>query len=144
MNSGRSNGAFWNPRFPARYFLFAFQCLGTGTVCFADFKHISNLGSLAVTSCISTTSGRVTSCFNSATVSRLSFRNFFFDNAGWPKATTHTQSKENCSSQQVLFYCIGAGSKFTFYKRDNILAQYFLSEFALAGVDRESSCVMMA
>ena len=51
-----------------KYFLLKHQCLGTGTVFLVDLRWTSSLGSLAVTSCISTTSGRVTSCFNSATL----------------------------------------------------------------------------
>merc|ERR1712166_498664 len=76
MNSGRSNGGFSIPRLPCKYFRLKHQCLGTGTVFLMDLRCTNNPGSLAVTSCISTTSGLVTSCFNSATDNRLSFFNF--------------------------------------------------------------------
>ena len=80
--SGSSNGAFSIPLFPCRYFLLKHQCLGTATVLRVAFRCTSNFGSCAVTSCISTTSGRVTSCFSWATLSRVNFFNFFFDNLG--------------------------------------------------------------
>ena len=76
MNSGRSKGGFSIPRLPCKYFRLKHQCLGTGTVFLMDLRCTNNPGSLAVTSCISTTSGLVTSCFNSATDNRLSFFNF--------------------------------------------------------------------
>lgn len=60
MNSGSSNGGFSIPLFPCRYFRLKHQCLGTGTVFLVAFKCTSSLGSWAVTSCISTTSGRAT------------------------------------------------------------------------------------
>ena len=76
INSGRSKGGFSIPRLPCKYFRLKHQCLGTGTVFLMDLRCTNNPGSLAVTSCISTTSGLVTSCFNSATDNRLSFFNF--------------------------------------------------------------------
>ncbi len=61
MNSGSSNGGFSMPLLPCRYFLLKHQWRGTGTVFLAAFRWTSSLGSCAVTSCISTTSGRATS-----------------------------------------------------------------------------------
>ena len=60
-----------------RYFRLKHQCLGTGTEFRVDFKWTRSLGSRAVTSCISTTSGRLTNCFNSATDRRVIFFSFF-------------------------------------------------------------------
>ena len=57
-------------------FLLKHQCLGTGTVFLVDLRWTRSLGSRAVTSCISTTSGLCTSCFSSATLSLLSFFSF--------------------------------------------------------------------
>lgn len=61
MNSGSSNGGFSIPLLPCRYFLLKHQWRGTGTVFLVAFRWTSSLGSWAVTSCISTTSGRATS-----------------------------------------------------------------------------------
>lgn len=61
MNSGSSNGGFSIPLLPCRYFLLKHQWRGTGTVFLVAFRWTRSLGSCAVTSCISTTSGRATS-----------------------------------------------------------------------------------
>uniref|UniRef100_A0A2M4B2J7 Putative secreted protein n=1 Tax=Anopheles triannulatus TaxID=58253 RepID=A0A2M4B2J7_9DIPT len=73
MNAGRSNGGFSIPRLPCRYFRLKHQWRGTCTVFRWLFSCTSSFGSRAVTSCISTTSGRDTSCFSSATLNRVSF-----------------------------------------------------------------------
>lgn len=55
--SGRSNGGRSKPRFPAKYFLFAFQWIGTGTVLRYAFSSTRSFGSFEVTSAHSTISG---------------------------------------------------------------------------------------
>ena len=82
MYSGNSNGGFSIPLLPCRYFLLKHQCLGTDTVFLVALRLTSSLGSCAVTSCISTTSGRLTSCLSCATLSLVSFFSFFFDILG--------------------------------------------------------------
>ncbi|KAL2729332.1 hypothetical protein V1477_016512 [Vespula maculifrons] len=56
----------------------------SGTVLRCALSCTRSLGSLAVTSCISTTSGLPTSCFNSATLSRVNLLSFRLDNRGAP------------------------------------------------------------
>lgn len=59
IKSGKSKGGLSKPRLPAKYFLLAFQCRGTGTVFLYAFKVTRRWGSREVTSAHSTTSGRV-------------------------------------------------------------------------------------
>ncbi|RNA12604.1 hypothetical protein BpHYR1_009091 [Brachionus plicatilis] len=80
MKSGSSKGGFSKPRLPCRYFRLAHQCLGTWTVLRQPFRCTRSFGSRAVTSYISTTSGRATSCFSAATLILVCSLSFFLDN----------------------------------------------------------------
>ena len=59
---------------------------------------VQYLGSLAVTSCISTTSGRATSCFSSATERRFSFFSFLLLSFGSPDFSSSSSSSMSSSS----------------------------------------------
>merc|ERR1719225_170734 len=85
------------PLLPCRYFLLKHQCLGTGTVFLVDLRWTRSLGSRAVTSCISTTSGLCTSCFSSATLSLLSFLSFLLLILGSPDSASSTMSSSSKS-----------------------------------------------
>ncbi|VDP65605.1 unnamed protein product [Schistosoma curassoni] len=84
MKSGRRKGGFSKPRLPCKYFLFAHQCLGTGTVFRYAFRKANKSGSLAQTSHISMTSGRATICLSAATLGRLRRFSFFLLSVSTP------------------------------------------------------------
>merc|ERR1712142_618324 len=105
MKSGKSNGGFSIPLFPCKYFLLKHQCLGTGTVFLVDFKCTNNLGSLAVTSCISTTSGLATNCFSSATLNRFSFFSFLLLNLGSPASAASSKRSSSSNNLGTFLNC---------------------------------------
>lgn len=90
MNSGSSNGGFSMPLFPCRYFLLKHQWRGTGTVFLVAFRWTSSLGSCAVTSCISTTSGRATSWQTEEGANVMKG-----DNSIWPNISTENSNNSH-------------------------------------------------
>mmetsp|Transcript_32305 Transcript_32305/g.80990 ORF Transcript_32305/g.80990 Transcript_32305/m.80990 type:complete len:212 (-) Transcript_32305:36-671(-) len=96
MKSGSSNGGFSVPRFPCRYLRFCSQWRGTGTEFFTVLRCTRKSGSAEFTSCISTRSGRPTTCFSCATCSCfLRLRSFlvsFFSPPPSPSASSAAPS----------------------------------------------------
>mmetsp|Transcript_7236 Transcript_7236/g.10857 ORF Transcript_7236/g.10857 Transcript_7236/m.10857 type:complete len:233 (-) Transcript_7236:212-910(-) len=85
------------PLLPCRYLRLWLQWRGTATVFRWAFRNTSRRGSAAVTSWASTTSGRCTSCFSSATERRFSrlraFLLSFFTPAGSSSLGSSSMSK---------------------------------------------------
>lgn len=118
MNSGSSNGGFSIPLFPCRYFRLKHQCLGTGTVFLVAFKCTSSLGSWAVTSCISTTSGRATNWSEVAAGEIKSYHLFRIRHG--PLDWKH---------KPYIFTCLSSATVSRF-----ILLSFFLDSFGASGL----------
>mmetsp|Transcript_9712 Transcript_9712/g.22680 ORF Transcript_9712/g.22680 Transcript_9712/m.22680 type:complete len:236 (-) Transcript_9712:133-840(-) len=76
IKAGSWKALFSMPRLPCRYLRLLHQWRGTGTELRYDLRYTSSLGSDAVTSHTSTTSGRFTSCLSSEMESRFNSLNF--------------------------------------------------------------------
>mmetsp|Transcript_2407 Transcript_2407/g.7171 ORF Transcript_2407/g.7171 Transcript_2407/m.7171 type:complete len:269 (-) Transcript_2407:57-863(-) len=101
INSGSSYGGFSRPRLPAKYARRADQCAGTGTALRYDFRYTTTSGSAAVTSQVSTVSGRRLRALSSASSSRcfsLRSRRDSFESAASNAPSPSSESESSVSA----------------------------------------------
>eukprot|EP00123_Amoebidium_parasiticum_P016260 comp23358_c1_seq1/m.38590 comp23358_c1_seq1/g.38590 ORF comp23358_c1_seq1/g.38590 comp23358_c1_seq1/m.38590 type:complete len:302 (+) comp23358_c1_seq1:590-1495(+) len=137
INWGRRNGIFSMPLLFCRYFLFWFQCLGTGTELRTALRWISSLGSCAVTSHISTRSGRGTSVLSSATLRRVSFFSCFFD--GFSFSASSSFSSSSSLPPSIFFF---SSTSFCFCRRTYATSASFRADLSRASSSSPRSSIL--